>query len=324
MPATATRRTARQANGDDVIIEAAWLYYNDGLNQIEIAERLGVSRATVVNYLQEARERGFVQITMSSEAFSTHRLALDLKDRFGLAGALVIPDGGGDAQQVADRVARGAARWLPSMLGPGDRLGVAWGKTIYDVAENLEPIAIPDLTVLQLVGSMATPYGFSADVCSSYVARRFSARCINLHVPAMLSTPQIAATLRAETLIANQLEEVGRFNKTLFAVGSCMPDSHVVSSGVATLDELRWYVDHGATGVLCGRFIGADGRGIDGPLDDRMMGVSVEAMLQREVGILVSVGLDRLAAAAAAMRGGYATHLVTHQASAERLLASGG
>ena len=100
----------------------------------------------------------------------------------------------------------------------------------------------------------------------------------------MLSTPQIAATLRAETLIANQLEEVGRFNKTLFAVGSCRPDSHVVSSGVATVDELRWYVDHGATGVLCGRFI----------------------------------------AAAAAMRGGYATHLVTHQSSAEQLLASGG
>ena len=322
MPATATRRAARQASGDDTIIEAAWLYYNDRLNQIEIAERLGVSRATVVNYLQEARERGFVQITMSPEAFSTHRLALDLKDRFGLAGALVVPDG--DGHQVAERVARGAARWLPSMLAPGDRLGVAWGKTIYDVAENIDTVSIPDLTVLQLVGSMATPYGFSADVCSSYVARRLSARCINLHVPAMLSTPQIAATLRAETLIANQLEEVGRFNKTLFAVGSCRPDSHVVSSGVATVDELRWYVDHGATGVLCGRFIGADGRRIDGPLDDRMMGVSVEAMLQRDVGILVSVGTDRLAAAAAAMRGGYATHLVTHQSSAEQLLASGG
>ncbi|MEO1747580.1 MAG: sugar-binding domain-containing protein [Pseudomonadota bacterium] len=234
MSSEASRRAQRTVSGEDVIIEAAWLYYHDSLNQNDIAERLGVSRATVVNYLQEARERGFVQISMSANAFSGHRLALEIKDRFGLKGVLVIPDGNMSIDQAASRVARAAARWLPSMLAPGDRLGVAWGKTIYDVAENLEPIAIPDLTVLQLVGSMATPYGFSADVCSSYVARRLFARCINLHVPAIVSTADVAEVLKGETLIANQIDEITRFNKTLFAVGSCLPDSHVVSSGVAS------------------------------------------------------------------------------------------
>ncbi|MEO1747581.1 MAG: sugar-binding domain-containing protein [Pseudomonadota bacterium] len=112
---------------------------------------------------------------------------------------------------------------------------------------------------------MATPYGFSADVCSSYVARRLFARCINLHVPAIVSTAEVAEVLKGETLIANQIDEITRFNKTLFAVGSCLPDSHVVSSGVASAQELQWYVDQGATGVLCGRFIDRDGNGIEGP-----------------------------------------------------------
>ncbi|MEO0542516.1 MAG: sugar-binding transcriptional regulator [Pseudomonadota bacterium] len=323
MSLDASRRHIRMVGGEDTIIEAAWLYYHDGLNQNDIATRLGVSRATVVNYLQEARERGFVQINLSDEVFSGHRLALQLKDKFGLKGALVIPDGDNKGDVAPKRVARAAARWLPSVLAPGDRLGVAWGKTIYDVAENLETVATPDLTVLQLVGSMATPYGFSADVCSSYVARRLFARCVNLHVPAIVSTPSVADVLRQEELIASQLEEINRFNKTLFAVGSCLPNSHVVSSGVATVDELQWYVKQGATGVLCGRFIDRDGKGIKGPLDDRMMGVSLQMMRKPEVGILVSVGDDRVPAAAAAMRGGYATHLVTHQSSAEMLIASG-
>jgi DNA-binding transcriptional regulator LsrR (DeoR family) len=106
--------------GDDIVVETAWLYYEEGLNQNEIAARLNVSRATVVNYLQEARERGYVQVRLSAETFTGHRLARALRDRFGLAAAYVVPDGG--AEEAA-RVVRGAADWLPHLLEPGDRLG---------------------------------------------------------------------------------------------------------------------------------------------------------------------------------------------------------
>jgi len=53
------RRNAKQVSGESIVIEAAWLYYHDGLNQAEIAKRLEVSRATVVNYLHEVREKGY-------------------------------------------------------------------------------------------------------------------------------------------------------------------------------------------------------------------------------------------------------------------------
>ena len=42
---------------------AASAYYTDGLRQAEVAERLGISRATVVNHLQAARERGLSAVT---------------------------------------------------------------------------------------------------------------------------------------------------------------------------------------------------------------------------------------------------------------------
>ena len=321
MPALSTRRTPRQVTGDDILVETAWLYYEDRLNQTDIAQRLDVSRASVVNYLQEARERGYVQVRLSAETFTGHRLSRALSDRFGLAAAYVLPEGATPAETDA-RVVRGAADWLPHLLAPGDRLGVAWGKTIYDVAECLEPRPIPDLTVLQLVGSMATPYGFSADVCSSTVARKLSARCINLHVPAVLSDARTAALLRKETLIAAQFAEVERCTKSLFAVGSCTPESHVVSSGVATRQDLDWYLGQGAAGVLCGRFIDAAGAPIRGPLDARMMGVDLGRLRHLSAGILVSVGPERVPATIAALRGGYVTHLVTSTASAEAMLAA--
>jgi DNA-binding transcriptional regulator LsrR (DeoR family) len=302
-----------------MVVETAWLYYHDGLNQHEIANRLNVSRATVVNYLQFARERGFVQVRLAPEVFSGHAAAPRLREALGLQAAYVVPDGV-TAEETAARVARGAADWLPSLLEPGDRLGIAWGKTIYDVAEALEPKAMPDLTVLQLVGSMTTPYGFSSDICSSNMARKFSARCINLHVPAVLSDPKIADLLRQETLIKRQLTEVRRCTVTAFSVGSCTPESHVVSSGVATPQELDDYVENGAVGVLCGRFIDAGGMPVPGSLDGRMMGVELERLRHPRTGLLVCPSLDRVPASLAAVTGGYATHIVTHLSSAEALL----
>jgi DNA-binding transcriptional regulator LsrR (DeoR family) len=54
------------AEFDDAVVWAAWLYYENQLTQNEIAQMIGVSRATIVNYLQEARQRGVVRILMNS------------------------------------------------------------------------------------------------------------------------------------------------------------------------------------------------------------------------------------------------------------------
>lgn len=83
MALASKRRTIGQVSGENAVIEVAWLYYHDGLNQKDIAEALGISRATVVNYLQEARERDLIRITLAAPAFTTHRLAVDLCRRLG-------------------------------------------------------------------------------------------------------------------------------------------------------------------------------------------------------------------------------------------------
>ena len=109
MATVTRRRPSGQVSGESIVIEAAWLYYHDGLNQTDIAAQLGVSRATVVNYLQEAKERGFIRISLDPKAFTTHRLAQELRECFGLTAAFVVPDGTGDEEDALLRVARGAA-----------------------------------------------------------------------------------------------------------------------------------------------------------------------------------------------------------------------
>ena len=319
----ARRRNLAQGSGENAVIQVAWMYYHDGRNQQDIAVALGISRATVVNYLQEARERGLIRIELASTAFTTHRLALDLCKRFGLTGAYVIPDEGANTEEAFLRVVRGSALWLPELLATGDRLGVAWGRTVYELAEVVEARPVDNLTVLQLVGSMATPYGFTAEACSTRLAQRLGARCMNLHAPAILSRASLAQDLRQEPIIREQLDLLEAVNKLLFSVGTATADSHIVLSGLATPEDLDWYVARGAVGVICGRFIDKDGQQLPGPMEERMIGIALNRLVGLEMGILVTPGLDKVAATQAAIRGGYVTHLVTGTSVAEALLAEG-
>lgn len=185
----------------------------------------------------------------------------------------------------------------------------------------VEARPIDNLTVLQLVGSMATPYGFTAEACSTRLAQRLGARCMNLHAPAILSRAALAQDLRQEPIIKAQLDLLETVNKLLFSVGTATADSHIVLSGLATPEDLDWYVARGAVGVICGRFIDNDGKQLPGPMEERMIGISLNRLVGLEMGILVTPGLDKVVATRAAIRGGYVTHLVTGTSVAEALLA---
>jgi len=320
----AAARSQTRVSGDEVIFEAAWLYYHDDLNQSEIADRLGVSRATVVNYLQEARERGIIRVHLAEDPFLRHRLAVELVEklgRYGLKAAFIVPsEKSMRDEEVLIRVAKGAATWLPKLLQPGDTLGIAWGRTVYEVAEALEPTPIDDMRVVQLVGSMSSPYGFSVEICSAHLAQRLGARCVNLHAPAILSNAKLAEALRNEPIIHAQIEALSHCNKAIFAAGSCTPQSHIVGSGIASRADLDTYIKAGAHGVLCGRFIDANGKQIQGTLDSRMIGVTLDRLTDLDMGLLVSSGGDKVEPMRAVIRGGYASHVVTDVITAEAML----
>ena len=69
----------------DPIVWAAWLYYEESMTQEEVADQLGVSRASVVNFLQEARDRNIVTIAVSSRHLQTvGQIAREVADAYGL------------------------------------------------------------------------------------------------------------------------------------------------------------------------------------------------------------------------------------------------
>ena len=306
---------------DDAVMWAAWLYYADQLTQSEIAKKLRVSRATIVNYLQEARERGIVSVNISPKAGSRTRVARALMERFGLQGAFVIPSG--EERDLAQRLGDAGARVLADQIEDGDTIGVAWGRTVLAAADRIAlSRPVKDVTVVQVSGSSTGQPDFSAELCTSLLSNRIHARCVNLLAPAVLSTRELKAMLLAEPVLKKQMDLVLSTNRILFGVGDIGPRSTVRASGIASEAEIDDYVARGAVAVIIGRFINECGESVGGHHDERMVGITLGQLKQVPSRICLAGGAVKIAAITATLQAGYATHFVTDLATGEALLAN--
>jgi DNA-binding transcriptional regulator LsrR (DeoR family) len=306
--------------GGDAVVWAAWLYYEERFTQEEIADRLGISRATVVSVLQEARDRGIVTIAVSPEHLRQVGLSRHIARRYGLASCLVVPDDGGRAPDY-ERVGHAGARLLAEMLRPDDVVGVSWGRTVLSLSNALPAVALPHVSVVQVTGSAIGNYAFSPELCTSNIASRIGARCVNLHAPGIVSRPEVKEILMREPSLVEQFRLIRSCTKIVFGVTNVEASSMAFGSGYLTPDASRPYVERGAVGVLFGRFFDIEGRPVRGDLDDRMIGLEIDEIAAIPDRVCVAAGIDKIVAIHAMLTAGYASVLVTDEPTARGLAA---
>ncbi|WP_319531985.1 sugar-binding transcriptional regulator [uncultured Cohaesibacter sp.] len=305
---------------NDPRLWAAWLYYNDELNQNQIATLLGVSRATVVNYLQEARANHYIRISVRHDLLTSVNLAQKLKEIFGLRDCMVIPDDGG-LLSPTQRIGKAGASFMEGTLNPDDVVGVAWGRTVQALADNLVEQSMSNLCVVQVMGSQSgATDGFSSEECVSLMSLKLRAKTAHLHAPATLSNKELRDALRKEAIIQEQFARIRSCTKLLFGVCSVKENSLVFASGLTNVEESKYYITKGAVGVICGRFYDGKGNWIEGPLDDRLMGISLDDVKNIPTRIAVAGGTEKTSSILGALRGGYINTLITDTKTALNIL----
>jgi DNA-binding transcriptional regulator LsrR (DeoR family) len=313
------RATAPAQFACDPVLWAAWLYHHDNLTQSQIANVMGISRASVVNYLQLAKERNIVSISVRPDLVQQVEISRELRRKFGLRNALVIPEDGGSAPP-AQRIGVAGAALLLQLLRARDTLGVAWGRTVLALSRVLPIQSQPDLTVVQLVGSHGNEEGFSAEQCTLNIATRLDARCISIFAPALVGSPQLRDMLMEEPSLREQFAKVRSCNKALIGVCTVKRNSLVFEARLFSEDLSREYISKGAVGVICGRFFDRSGNPVLGSADHRMIGLTLDELRRIPCRIAVAGGPEKTEAMLGALRGHYITELVTDEATARNLL----
>lgn len=323
---TTEPRTGRRAVpaqfGMDEVLWAAWLYYEQGQKQDRIAEELGISRASVFNLLQKARDEGVVNISIDPTRIAGMALSLKICAATGLAECYILPrQREGEGGSLHGQIGHLAARVLENRLRPEDTIGVAWGRTVLALSQHLSAIACPTVTVAQITGSSAATFDFSPVLCTSNIAARLNARAINLHAPGVVSSPHVKEILMHEPAIRDHFALLRGCTKAVFGVTQLTGETLLVQGGFMTEAELAAYRDLGAVGFAAGYFFDAEGKIVHSEFDGRHITMALGDLLQVPERICIGGGPEKVEAIRAMLRGGLASVLVTDEATALALAA---
>lgn len=308
-------------DSDTQLVEAARLYYEHGLNQRQIASRLGISRPGVSRLLQTARERGIVKIEIIDPAEHGTRLERLLKERFALKKVVVVPNGEENEQIIKNRLGRAAVILLDSILKEKVILGVSWGTTMQAVTRNLKKRSLRGMTVVQLNGGISrAEYDTHASEIAQRLSENYRAVPYLLPLPAVVDSAQLKEAVVADKNIARTLELGRQAEIALFTVGSFSHESVLVKADYFEPNEVDQLLSRGAVGDICSRILRNDGQLCSPELNARTIGIELEELKSKPYAIAVAGGREKLPAIRAGLKRRWFNCLVTDEWVAEELL----
>ena len=309
-------------NDTTLLYKIAVAYYEDGLTQDQIGKRLGLSRIKVSRLLQQARQSRVVQITITPQAGSFGDLERQLESAFGLDEAVVVATAGDEQDDVVPRLGMAGAAYLARCLGDQQVLALSWGTTLLAVIDALTPQNLPDLRVVQMIGGLgrleSETYG--ADL-TMRMAQTLGARMRLLPAPGIVASKLVRDALLQDRNIADTLELAAGADLALVGIGSPQTGAVVLRAGILSEAELRELQNMGAVGDISLRFFDSDGRAVEHPINDRIIGLDLNQIKKTPRVIGVAGGKGKYEVVRGALRGHLISVLITDEMTATRLLA---
>ena len=298
-------------------VRAAWLYYNQGLTQKEVSDRLGVSRGTIIRILAEAVERGDVQIWINAREAACVDLAVRLEAALGLDEAVVVPVAGGDAGKA---VGLALGQFLSEAVADGMTIGVGWGRTLTASLAGLRPVRHERVRVVSLLGGVVEARTSNPLEFSWRMASQFGADCYLLVAPAIVDSPTTKRRLIDKCGLDKLCTLAAALDLAVVSVGDINPQSTSLAAGMIEASELRELVALGAVAdVLC-NFLDLDGQSVPHALNRRVMSVDLDTIRSAGHVLIATGGAHRAIAIRAAIRRLGCNTLITDEGAARALL----
>lgn len=314
--------TSREQEAEiDLITEIAVLYYVEQLTQEEISKRLELSRAKVGRLLKRAHGEGVVEVRVRHHPAVSASLERELRQRFHLDRALIAVDhADADVQRAA--VASLAAGHLNRSLSDGTIVAVGMGRNVGAVAENVfAPEPRSCIFVCAIGGSQRAGEYMNPDHICRRLAARFGGESETLYAPALVADHELRAALIRNPTVRQTLDRARRADIALIGVGDMSEDSNMVRMGWFSPQEIAQARLSGTIGDLMGYdFIDIYGRPAAVPIQDRVVGLSIQNLQRVPDVVAIASENTKAAAILGALRTGVINTLATSATNAHSIL----
>jgi DNA-binding transcriptional regulator LsrR (DeoR family) len=306
-----------------LMTKVARMYHDRETTQSEIAAHLELSQATVSRLLKKARQEKIVRTVVSTPPGAYPDLEEAVQKAYGLKDAIVV-DCENDSDSIERELGTAAAYFIETTLKQNEVIGISsWSATLLAMVDSMHPLTRSSgAKVVQILGGVGNP---SAEVHAARLSTRLAVlvngNVIPLPAPGVVGSAESLKIMQADQFVNEALTTFNNITMALIGIGSVEPSKLLASSGnvfsSAELDVLR---EHGAVGDVCLRFFDSDGKPVVTPLNDRVIGISLEQLKRVPRSVGIAGGRRKIGAIQGALRGKWINILITDRFTAEKLL----
>ena len=294
------------------------LYYMEELTQADIAHRLGLSTAKVNRLLQQARELGYVNISIRTPFQQLFEIEARLEAVFGLQEAIVIPAVGDTSRSLLNALGTVAANFLLERLRDGDVVAISPGTTVQAVVQSIETTRPYQVEVVPILGAIQGPIESDMNYLATDLADRVGGRSYQLHAPAFVETPEHGEVLRSMAPVKDILDIARHANIALLGIGTVDAEvSRFVQFTALSAEDLKHIAeDCGGVGEIGAHVFDIEGQACGNEYADRTIGLTLAEIQKIPFRIGVAASAAKALPIYGALRGGYLHALITDEAAA--------
>jgi len=305
----------------EILVEAAKLYYEHQLNQLEISKKLKVSRPTVSRLLSQARNTGIVRIDIIDPSEIGTQLESALIKKYKLKKVVVVPNDTDDTIIIKKRLGKAAVILVDQLISEGTILGISWGTTMQQVARQIRSRRIKDMVVVQLNGGISrAELDTHASEIAKTIGESYKAIPYLMPLPAVVDSANLKKAILSDKNIFRTLELGRKAEIAMFTIGSFGYNSVLVNADYFEPAEVDELLKFGAVGDICSRIIKEDGTICSKDLNNRTIGIELDELKKKQYSIAVVGGKEKFTAIQAGLNGKWFNSLITDEWTATELL----
>lgn len=308
-----------------LLAEIAGYYYERGMTQNEIADRLCISRTRVSRLLKEAQDKGIVSFSINYHYERHYILEDHLKSRYPLKEVRILNNRNYmqdfDAATIQNAVASLAASYLMEKLQPDMIIGTSWGTTLAKVVHHLQPANLP-IQLVQLIGSV--PCKFPEHTPQAVIANLstlFQCPGHFLNLPLFIEDDYVREVMLRDANNKHILD-IGMFSDMVLTGISDMDSVHAQRDwlGYLTEDMYQELIQKGAIGAICARFFDRNGKEVDCRWNRSCVGISFSRLRSVPDVVVIASGTNKAPAITYALKNGLVDTLITDGSTATAVL----
>ncbi|MGQ9622998.1 MAG: sugar-binding transcriptional regulator [Candidatus Caldatribacteriaceae bacterium] len=311
----------RASLDEDLLVRVAWLHYQEGYSQNDIADMLHLSRPKVSRLLDRAREKGIVRFFIKHPKANLLSLEKELKQTSGLQDAVVVPTGKND-EETTKNIGYGGAIYFSQNVRKWRLVGFSWGKTLRAFAQDIFPVdEVSEIRFVSLAGGLTLGAFMNPFNIGEKLALAFGGQCYYIHAPEVAESVESRNMYLTENVNRRTFEMALRAQCSLVGIGVADAEhSTYIQAGFINQQDMELIRQLGGVGDVLGQFFDIEGRVLDIELHQRTIAVSLEDFRNMPDTIGLAGGQYKVDAILGALRGRFVKILVTDEDTAYSIL----